>query len=97
MVASRLTARLTADRDDDCFLAGHAAAAAAAPRAGERDEDGNKEVDSFEKTFVNGTILTHFRVSERRRSVKDLGFAAAATADLGEAHGMHSVDGSDVP
>lgn len=33
----------------------------------------------------------HFRVNERRRSAKDLGFAAF----LGEAQGMYSIDGPD--
>lgn len=79
----------TVDADADDPLA---ACAAAAPRDGEREEDGNEEEDSFdEKTFVSGTILTHFRVNVRRRSVEDLGFAVI----LGEAQGMYSVDGPD--
>ena len=78
------------DGDDDPLA--ECRCAVAAPRDGEREEDGNEEEDSFdEKTFVNGTILTHFRVNVRRRSVEKLGFAAV----LEEAQGVYSVDGPD--
>jgi hypothetical protein len=72
--------------DGDDPLAG---CAAAASRVGEWEEEPEDSFD--EKTFVSGTILTHFRVNVRRRSAKDLGFAAV----LGEAQGMHSIDGPD--
>jgi hypothetical protein len=79
------------DGDDDP-LAGCGCAAVAAPRDGEWEDDRNEEEDSFdEKTFVSGTILTHFRVNVRRRSVEKPGFAAI----LEEAQGMYSVGGPD--
>ena len=75
---------------DDTLLAGRATAA---PRDGKWDEGGHEGEDRFdEKTVVSGTILTHFRVNVRLRSAtEDLGFAAV----LGDAQGMHNVDGPD--